>query len=192
MKIDLIVRGMCCLRPGVPGVSENIRVRSIVGRFLEHTRIFYFHAGGAGVTYCSSADWMARNFFPRRDLLPDRGPRAEARASIEEGLTALPRRQLAGLAAAARRQLPARASAERPAEARAGSAPLQASDHSLRYLPRFSLRAAPAAGPSSWDGGGSGNPPPGEESEVGSRAPRGARVPIGSSCGLSNGEYCGE
>lgn len=65
VKIDLIVRGMCCLRPGVAGVSENIHVRSIIGRFLEHTRVFYFYHGGEELLYCSSADWMPRNFFNR-------------------------------------------------------------------------------------------------------------------------------
>ena len=67
--VDLIVRGICCLRPGIPGVSENIRVRSIVGRFLEHTRCYYFHNGGNEEIFCASADWMDRNMFRRIELM---------------------------------------------------------------------------------------------------------------------------
>ena len=65
VQIDLIIRAVCALRPGIPGVSENIRVRSILGRFLEHHRIFYFLNGGEEVVYLASADWMDRNFFRR-------------------------------------------------------------------------------------------------------------------------------
>jgi polyphosphate kinase len=65
VKIDLIIRGVCALRPGIKGLSENIRVRSVVGRFLEHTRIFYFKNGGDERVILSSADWMDRNFFRR-------------------------------------------------------------------------------------------------------------------------------
>lgn len=65
VKIDLVVRGICCLRAGVPGVSENIRVRSVVGRFLEHTRIYYFYNNGNDELFGSSADWMVRNLLNR-------------------------------------------------------------------------------------------------------------------------------
>jgi polyphosphate kinase len=86
VHIDLIVRGVCCLRPGVKGLSENIRVRSVIGRFLEHHRIFYFHADGAEKLYLSSADWMERNFFRRIEIcFPVLEPRLKRRV-IKEGL----------------------------------------------------------------------------------------------------------
>ena len=86
VEIDLIVRGPCALRPGVPGLSDNIRVRSVIGRFLEHHRIFHFHADGAEHMYLSSADWMDRNFFRRIEIaFPVLDPRLKRRV-MKEGL----------------------------------------------------------------------------------------------------------
>jgi polyphosphate kinase len=69
VEIDLLVRGSCCLRPGLPGVSERIRVRAVIDRFLEHARIFYFDNGGKREVYLSSADWMPRNFQRRVEVM---------------------------------------------------------------------------------------------------------------------------
>lgn len=81
VQIDLIIRGICCLRPGVPELSENIRVRSIVGRFLEHGRVYYFENSGDPKLYLASADWMPRNFFRRIETaIPVEDP--ELRADI--------------------------------------------------------------------------------------------------------------
>jgi len=86
VKIDLIVRGACALRPGIKGLSDNIRVRSIVGRFLEHHRIYYFRNGGKARVYLSSADWMGRNLFQRIEVAwPVLEPKL-ARRVIDEGL----------------------------------------------------------------------------------------------------------
>jgi polyphosphate kinase len=86
VKVELIVRGVCALRPGVKGLSENIRVISVVGRFLEHTRIFYFRNDLAHDVYLSSADWMGRNFFRRIEAsFPVLDKKLKKRV-IEEGL----------------------------------------------------------------------------------------------------------
>ena len=69
VKVELIIRGICCLRPGLPGVSENITVRSVVGRYLEHSRIFYFEGAGSPQLYIGSADWMPRNFHRRIEVV---------------------------------------------------------------------------------------------------------------------------
>jgi polyphosphate kinase len=80
VEIDLIIRGLCILRPGVKGLSERIRVRSIVGRFLEHSRIYHFANGGNDEIYLGSADWMPRNLFERCEVVfPVRDPAALAR-----------------------------------------------------------------------------------------------------------------
>jgi len=84
VEIDLIVRGACTLRPGVPGVSERIRVRSIIGRFLEHSRVYWFGNDGAPEIYCASADWMERNLMRRIEIaFPIRDPELAARVYEE-------------------------------------------------------------------------------------------------------------
>jgi polyphosphate kinase len=86
VDIDLIVRGVCALRPGVPGLSDRISVRSIVGRFLEHSRIYHFHADGEEHLYLASADWMERNFFRRIEVaFPVLDPKLKRRI-MKEGL----------------------------------------------------------------------------------------------------------
>ena len=90
VRIDLIVRGVCALRPGLPGVSENIQVRSIVGRFLEHSRVYWFENGGRPQLYLASADWMERNFFRRIEVafpITQAKLRARIREDLERWLT---------------------------------------------------------------------------------------------------------
>jgi polyphosphate kinase len=86
VKVDLIIRGVCVLRPKVPGLSENITVRSTIGRFLEHSRIFYFKNAGKDDLFLSSADWMDRNFFRRVELAFPILDKKLKRRVIEEGL----------------------------------------------------------------------------------------------------------
>ena len=89
VKIDLIIRGVCALKPGVPGLSENIKVRSIIGRFLEHHRIYYFYSSGVETLYLSSADWMDRNLFRRVEVaFPVLDKKLKSRV-IKEGLQML-------------------------------------------------------------------------------------------------------
>ena len=86
VKIDLIVRGACTLRPGVPGLSENIKVRSVIGRFLEHSRIYYFRNDLKHDVYLASADWMSRNLFRRIEVAFPVLDKALKRRVIGEGL----------------------------------------------------------------------------------------------------------
>jgi len=86
VKIDLVVRGVCALKPGVPELSENIRVRSIIGRFLEHHRVFYFRNDDRHDVYLSSADWMDRNFFRRIEIAFPILDRKLRQRVIKEGL----------------------------------------------------------------------------------------------------------
>ena len=84
VRIDLIVRGACTLRPGLPGISDTIRVRSIVGRFLEHSRVYWFQNGAAPEIYCASADWLERNLLRRVETcFPILDPGLAARAKAE-------------------------------------------------------------------------------------------------------------
>ncbi|MDI1242068.1 MAG: RNA degradosome polyphosphate kinase, partial [bacterium] len=86
VEIDLIIRGVCTLRPGVPGLSENIRVRSIVGRLLEHSRVYHFENGGDPEVYVGSSDWMPRNLDRRVEVLAPINDRAIARQISEQYL----------------------------------------------------------------------------------------------------------
>ncbi len=115
VRIDLIVRGICCLRPGMPGVSDNIRVISIVDKFLEHSRIAYFQNGDEPEVFLASADWMPRNFRRRVEIMfPIESPRAAAPAGRRHPRRR-PGRQRQGPRAPARRHLPPHPAA-RPGE----------------------------------------------------------------------------
>jgi polyphosphate kinase len=89
VKIQLIVRGVCALQPGVKGLSDNISVRSIIGRFLEHHRIYYFYAAGKESVHLSSADWMDRNLLRRVEVAFPVKDRALKKRVILEGLKLL-------------------------------------------------------------------------------------------------------
>ena len=107
VTIDLVVRGICCLRPKVPGLSENIRVISIVGRFLEHSRIFYFENAGQPRVFLSSADWMPRNFYRRIEVaFPVETPALRDQI-INDVIPAFLERSCKGARIAAGRHLPA-------------------------------------------------------------------------------------
>jgi polyphosphate kinase len=84
VSIELVIRGTCCLRPGIPGLSETIRVTSVVDKFLEHSRIFYFENGGDPEVLLGSADWMPRNFFRRIEVMfPVEDTRLKSRLTEE-------------------------------------------------------------------------------------------------------------
>ena len=164
MKIDLIVRGFCTLRPGVPGLSENIRVISVIGRFLEHSRIFYFRNGAAdpvdGEFYIGSADWMYRNLHARVEA--DRPDRAAAAPRAAVGHPAdHAERPAAGVGHEARRRLHA-AHASTPDQLGSHQAMMslarqQGLSRAEMLMPRARLvaasaRAAANANPPSGDG----------------------------------------
>ena len=153
VPITLLVRGICCLRPGVPGVSENIEVRAIVDRFLEHGRVFHFANGGKDEVYISSADWMPRNFHRRVEvMIPIEDP-AHPHAPHRHPRHAVVR-QREVVDASSRRQLRARRSRRRARRSLRRQQrfieltrdKVKVADHAARPSSRFHLqRAVPAA-----------------------------------------------
>jgi polyphosphate kinase len=156
VQIDLIVRGICCLRPGVPGLSENIRVRSIVDRFLEHSRVYYFENACQPEVFISSADWLPRNFFRRIELaFPiEDGNLRERIISEILGVTLADNTRARFLqpdgtyqaAKPARGQKPIRSQFEFIALARASDQAQTKSAASPTRFPKVRLRASPTAG----------------------------------------------
>jgi polyphosphate kinase len=141
VEIDLIVRGLSILRPGVKGLSERIRVRSIVGRFLEHSRIFHFANGGNGEIYLGSADWMPRNLFERCEVVfPVRDPAVIARIHNE-----IVPAYMADTVKARLQQ--ADGSYLRASKAMKGAAPFSSQDFLIRLAEgKTELEAMPASG----------------------------------------------
>jgi polyphosphate kinase len=135
VRVDLIIRGVCCLRPGVPGVSENIQVISIVDRFLEHARVFHFENGGQQDLYIGSADWMPRNFFSRVEaVFPILHPRHKARIRDMLDLQ---------LADTAKAHLALPTGAYAPRQPPEGQKPLRSQEQLIDHTRRVAIQSPP-------------------------------------------------